>query len=48
VFVCQGHRYVFRFAAPNAFFQDKEIFKEFKYNKESGDLLVDQVKRVSV
>jgi len=46
VFVYQGHRYVFRFAAPNAFFEDKEIFKEFKYNKESGDLLVDQVKRV--
>lgn len=37
----QGHKYVFRFA-PNAYFEDKEIFKEFKYNKNSGDLIVHQ------
>jgi len=37
----QGHKYVFRFA-PNAYFEDKEIYKEFKYNKNSGDLIVQQ------
>ena len=38
----KGHRYVFRFAA-NSYFENKEIFKEFKYTKETGDIAIDQV-----
>lgn len=37
----QGFRYVFRFAS-NPFFEDVELFKEFKYNKQSGELAVNQ------
>jgi len=37
----QGFKYVFRFG-PNPYFEDRELFKQFKYNKDTGDLLVDQ------
>ena len=32
---------MFRFG-PNPYFEDKELFKQFKYNKDTGELLVDQ------
>ena len=32
---------MFRFG-PNPYFEDRELFKQFKYNKDTGDLLVDQ------
>ena len=38
----QGHKYVFRFAKNN-YFEDTELFKEFKYSKGDGNLIVNQV-----
>merc|ERR1740125_69278 len=37
----QGHKYVFRFAKNN-YFEDTELFKEFKYSKGDGNLIVNQ------
>ena len=33
--ITQGFKYVFRFV-PNDYFENKEIFKQFKYTKETG------------
>eukprot|EP00802_Teleaulax_amphioxeia_P005996 Tamp_06000.p3 GENE.Tamp_06000~~Tamp_06000.p3 ORF type:complete len:204 (-),score=88.68 Tamp_06000:1069-1680(-) len=37
----QGFKYVFRFGL-NEYFENRELFKQFKYNKATGDLMVDQ------
>ena len=39
--VAQGFKYVFRFGL-NEYFENRELFKQFKYNKATGDLMVDQ------